>query len=277
MIKDRDQEVEGFTKISYSFFSLPNYPNNGSRRDVSLSHPLRCQSWRKLTQIGLSCWQHSEGNEAGNNEKMNGVLLDGLLCGDVNTRKWIDKSPSRSLSLFLLSFHSRLLQVFPLGQHSRARRGCCSAKMDGEEWTPRVWPKWWRPWSWGLLSLRSKVQHLMGANCSLGPSDWGFAPWINRGALAGNSLPRACAPLRLVGVKVQTPGANKKKKKWMGKEKFVSKALERDYMKLTMRVHPTCFFCEIKGTERHHPEVWEQRLMAFRFWHYQGYTTNFSC
>jgi hypothetical protein len=28
----------------------------------------------------------------------------------------------------------------------------------------------------GLLPSRSKVQHLMGVNCSLGPSDWGFAP-----------------------------------------------------------------------------------------------------
>jgi hypothetical protein len=26
------------------------------------------------------------------------------------------------------------------------------------------WPMWWRPWSWDLLPLKSKVQHLMGAN-----------------------------------------------------------------------------------------------------------------
>jgi hypothetical protein len=53
----------------------------------------------------------------------------------------------------------------------------------------------------GMLPTRSKVQYLLGAFNPLGPLDWGnlIAPWITWGALAGNSLLRACAPPGLVG------------------------------------------------------------------------------
>ena len=60
-------------------------------------------------------------------------------------------------------------------------------------------------------TLMSWVQTSICAFTFLGLSDWGnlIASWIARGALAKNSLLRACAPLGLVKIQSWTPGANK--------------------------------------------------------------------